>query len=127
MFQVEVFQELNSKKISAASATRMASRANSATSAQSGAAVAGGAPPLLQGDSIFSSQDDRQLLLALLLHCADIGNSVKPWAIAKKWALPKGLYTYTCQEDLLASSPNNFLLLSPIVPTRHLHTQHSFS
>lgn len=83
--QVEVFQELNAKRISVASATRTASRANSSTFMQSGtAAVAVGSPPAPQAESIFVSQDDRHLLLSLLLHCADIGNSVKPWLIAKK-------------------------------------------
>lgn len=37
-------------------------------------------------ESIFASPDDRQLLLAVLLHCADIGNSVMPYRCAERWA-----------------------------------------
>lgn len=32
------------------------------------------------------SPEDRQLLLCLLLHCADIGNPLRPVHIARKWA-----------------------------------------
>ena len=33
------------------------------------------------------SPEDRQFMMALLLHCADISNAVKPFAIAEKCAL----------------------------------------
>jgi hypothetical protein len=35
---------------------------------------------------VFKTPEDRQFMLALLLHCADISNAVKPFAIAEKCA-----------------------------------------
>ena len=35
---------------------------------------------------MFTSTEDRQLMLCLLLHCADIGNPLRPAHIARKWA-----------------------------------------
>lgn len=105
--QVDVFKELRAKK---PVPTRMGqpsdSRANSQTSA-----VPHSWNPALQSEvpqpSIFVTADDRQLLLALLLHCADISNSAKPWTIAEK-------YTY-----LLA-------LFSPVLQPR-THPSHAFA
>jgi hypothetical protein len=34
---------------------------------------------------LFDAAEERQLLLNLLLHCADISNPVKPAAVAEKW------------------------------------------
>ena len=33
----------------------------------------------------FESPDDRQFLLSLLLHCADISNPVKPPVLSRRW------------------------------------------
>ena len=33
----------------------------------------------------FESPDDRQFLLSLLLHCADISNPVKPPLLSRRW------------------------------------------
>lgn len=79
--QIEVFSELRSKKIANASLDRVAMSGNSSTSLQS--AVAGNTDKAVEG--IFHSAEDRQLLLALLLHCADIGNSVLPYHIAERY------------------------------------------
>ncbi|EIE22231.1 HD-domain/PDEase-like protein, partial [Coccomyxa subellipsoidea C-169] len=38
------------------------------------------------GPGIFKTPEDRHFMLALMLHCADISNAVKPIAIAQKWA-----------------------------------------
>jgi 3'5'-cyclic nucleotide phosphodiesterase len=44
-----------------------------------GGAVDGAAP------TIFESPEDRQLILNVFLHCADISNPVKPRHISGKW------------------------------------------
>lgn len=38
------------------------------------------------GPALFTSAEDRTLLLCLLLHSADIGNPLRPGRIARKWA-----------------------------------------
>lgn len=38
------------------------------------------------GLRLFTTPEDRTLLLCLLLHCADIGNPLRPAPIARKWA-----------------------------------------
>ena len=79
-----MFRELSAKKIAAVSTNRVVgSRMNSGTSAQSFATFGMPTPEPAQ-ESIFASGDDRQLLLALLLHCADIGNSVMPFHMAER-------------------------------------------
>ena len=77
--QVEVFSELRGKKIASADRSVAVSPASS-SSMQS--FLAGN--PEQGAESLFTSADDRQLLLALLLHCADIGNSVMPYHIAER-------------------------------------------
>jgi hypothetical protein len=70
--QLEVFYELNAATINA----------NLRAADLSGAAAAEAAP------EIFKSPEDRQFMLALVLHCADISNAVKPMCIAEKCAAP---------------------------------------
>ena len=77
--QVEVFSELRSKKSPAADRS-VALSPHGSTSVQS---MVGGNTEQGAG-SIFTSTDDRQLLLALLLHCADIGNPVMPFHLAER-------------------------------------------
>lgn len=77
--QIEVFSELRSKKAVGADSI-VAVSSPSMTSVQS--LSGGNTEPAVE--SIFVSADDRQLLLALLLHCADIGNSVMPYPIAER-------------------------------------------
>ena len=75
--QLEVFQELN------AAAINGSIRADSslASPAGPGPEAGGGAP---QAPEVWKTPEDRQFLLALLLHCADISNAVKPFTIAEK-------------------------------------------
>ena len=72
--QIEVFYELHSSEIAAAN--HAARRGGGAR--RRGDSVAGA------GARIFATPEDRQGLLSLLLHCADISNPVKPAAIAEK-------------------------------------------
>ena len=72
--QLEVFYELHSSEIAALN--RAARRGGARRHAEGGAAAGAG--------RIFSSAEDRQGLLSLLLHCADISNPVKPAHIAEK-------------------------------------------
>ena len=76
---MEVFSELRSKKIAAAQAV-----APSHNSMTSNHPVSASSAAQIPAESIFASPDDRQLLLAILLHCADIGNSVMPYSIAER-------------------------------------------
>ena len=77
-----MFSELRSKKIAAASPDReVAASHNSVTSVRS--LAPGGPAAESPTESVFTSADDRQLLLAVLLHCADIGNSVMPFDMAE--------------------------------------------
>lgn len=76
--QLEVFHELNSATINASL------RADSGTASPVGAAGLdpSGAPQPIP--DVWKTPEDRQFLLALLLHCADISNAVKPFSIAEK-------------------------------------------
>lgn len=65
--QLEVFYELNAAAIGA----------NLRSSEAAGAET---------GPGIFKTPEDRHFMLALMLHCADISNAVKPIAIAEKCA-----------------------------------------
>lgn len=40
---------------------------------------------------LFDSGEERQLLLNLILHIADISNPVRPAEIAEKWVAGKGV------------------------------------
>jgi len=39
-----------------------------------------------QGESLYTRPEDRNFLFGLLLHSADVSNSLKPWSICTKWA-----------------------------------------
>ncbi len=65
--QLEVFYELNAAAINA-----------NVRGTETAAADA--------GPGIFKTPEDRHFMLALMLHCADISNAVKPIAIAEKCA-----------------------------------------
>lgn len=80
---MDVFQELSSRK-KASYSRAVAASGNSATSAQS---FSGGGKLEHPTNNHFVTADDRQLLLAVLLHCADIGNSVMPYRIAERYHL----------------------------------------
>ena len=73
--QLEVFQELNAAAISGSI------RAADSSLASLAGLEAGGAQ---QAPEVWKTPEDRQFLLALLLHCADISNAVKPFSIAEK-------------------------------------------
>ena len=78
--QLEVFHELNSASINAsikADSTPSASGIGPGLDAINGAAL----QPV---PDVWKTPEDRQFLLALLLHCADISNAVKPFTIAEK-------------------------------------------
>ena len=75
--QLEVFQELNAAAISGSIRAADSSLASPAGLGPE----AGGAP---QAPEVWKTPEDRQFLLALLLHCADISNAVKPFSIAEK-------------------------------------------
>ncbi len=87
VMQLEVFHELNAAAINAnikADAVPSASNAGRAQAAlgideHDGQLTGQAAVP-----DVWKTPDDRQFLLALLLHCADISNAVKPFAIAEK-------------------------------------------
>lgn len=65
--QLEVFYELNAAAINANVRGTEAAGADA-------------------GPGIFKTPEDRHFMLALMLHCADISNAVKPIAIAEKCA-----------------------------------------
>ncbi len=75
--QLEVFQELNAAAISGSIRAADSSLASPAGPGPE----AGGAQ---QAPEVWKTPEDRQFLLALLLHCADISNAVKPFSIAEK-------------------------------------------
>ena len=78
--QLEVFHELNAAAINAslkADSSPSPSAVGAGLEARDGAAAQ---PP----PDVWKSPEDRQFLLALLLHCADISNAVKPFTIAEK-------------------------------------------
>ncbi len=78
--QLEVFHELNSGAINAsikADSNPSASGIGTGLDAINGA----GAQPV---PDVWKTPEDRQFLMALLLHCADISNAVKPFTIAEK-------------------------------------------
>ena len=76
--QIEVFYELN------AAAVQSAARGEEHVPV--GSTQEGGAP----SGCVFKTAEDRAMLLAMLLHCADISNACKPKAVAEKcaWRLP---------------------------------------
>ncbi len=82
--QLEVFRELNAAAINASI------KADSAPSASTSGLGLGmdGHDGQVAGQAavpdVWKTPEDRQFLLALLLHCADISNAVKPFAIAEK-------------------------------------------
>ena len=78
--QLEVFHELNAAAINA-SIKADSSPSASGTAAGLEARASAAAQPL---PDVWKSPEDRQFLLALLLHCADISNAVKPFTIAEK-------------------------------------------
>ena len=78
--QLEVFHELNAAAINAslkADSSPSPSAVGAGFEARDGTAAQ---PP----PDVWKSPEDRQFLLALLLHCADISNAVKPFTIAEK-------------------------------------------
>ncbi len=80
LVQLEVFHELNSASINAsikADSSPSASGIGLGLDANAGA----GAQPM---PDVWKTPEDRQFLMALLLHCADISNAVKPFTIAEK-------------------------------------------
>lgn len=79
--QLEVFYELNAAAINANL------RGNDGSAAAGPAAEASGQQQQQQ-QGIFKTLEDRAFMLALMLHCADISNAVKPIAIAEKCAAP---------------------------------------
>ena len=79
--QLEVFQELNAAAISGS--IRAADSGLASPAGPGPGPEAGGAQ---QGPEVWKTPEDRQFLLALLLHCADISNAVKPFSIAEKCA-----------------------------------------
>ena len=74
--QLEVFQELNAAAISGSI------RADNSLTGPAGQGPEAGGPQ--QAPEVWKTPEDRQFLLALLLHCADISNAVKPFSIAEK-------------------------------------------
>ena len=88
-----MFYELNSATIAANIRAADAFAASSASGTAAGLLLAmlsedrasggGSTPPQ---EAVFRSPEDRQFMMALLLHCADISNAVKPFAIAEKCA-----------------------------------------
>lgn len=70
VLQLEVFYELNAATINA-----------NLRAGEGASASTEGAP------EVFKTPEDRQFMLALILHCADISNAVKPLSIAEKWVL----------------------------------------
>jgi len=72
--QIEVFYELN------AAAVQSAARGEEHMPA--GSTQEGGEP----SGCVFKTAEDRAMLLAMLLHCADISNACKPKAVAEKCA-----------------------------------------
>ena len=81
--QLEVFHELNAAAINA---SIKADSAPSASTSGLGLGMDGHDGQLAgqAGPDVWKTPEDRQFLLALLLHCADISNAVKPFAIAEK-------------------------------------------
>ena len=74
--QLEVFQELNAAAISGSI------KADSSLTSPAGQGPeTGGSQP---APEVWKMPEDRHFLLALLLHCADISNAVKPFSIAEK-------------------------------------------
>ena len=78
--QIEVFYELNAAAIQ--SAARGVDDAHDGSSGGDGGAGSG-APA---GGCVFRTQEERAMLVALLLHCADISTASKPRHIAEKCA-----------------------------------------
>ena len=76
--QIEVFYELNAAAIQ--SAARGNDDAHDGSSGGDGGASSG-APA---GGCVFRTSEERAMLVALLLHCADISNASKPRHIAEK-------------------------------------------
>ena len=86
--QLEVFYELNSATIAAniRAADAFAASGLSGTSGLLLASLAEERASSTPQEAVFRSPEDRQFMMALLLHCADISNAVKPFAIAEKCA-----------------------------------------
>lgn len=74
--QIEVFYELNSAAIQGAA------RAADDEYAPGGADDGGGGQTAEGG--VFRTQEDRAMLIAMMLHCADISNATKPRPIAER-------------------------------------------
>jgi len=80
--QIEVFYELNSAAIQGAA------RAADDAYAPGGADDGGGGQTAEGG--VFRTQEDRAMLIAMMLHCADISNATKPRPIAERYRLAPG-------------------------------------
>lgn len=78
--QIEVFYELNAAAIQ--SAARGTDDAHDGSSGGDGGAGGGASA----GGCVFRTSEERAMLVALLLHCADISNASKPRHIAEKCA-----------------------------------------
>ena len=109
MLQLEVFYELNASAINtAARAAATGASLHEAShgshhgshlsaaehlgipSGRTGSEAPAGHKPSHAGSTpypsdVFKTSEDRQFLLAVILHCADISNAAKPMAIAEKY------------------------------------------
>ena len=67
---------------------------------------------------VFKTPEDRQFMLALLLHCADISNAVKPFAIAEKCARPymSRLQAHEARGVQTWHASSEYLLISGSMP-----------
>ena len=80
--QLEVFYELNSATINASiKADNTLSPRMTAIGASFDAHSAAAAQSVAD---VWKTPEDRQFFMALMLHCADISNAVKPFSIAEK-------------------------------------------
>ncbi|KAK9831398.1 hypothetical protein WJX81_001157 [Elliptochloris bilobata] len=79
--KIEVFYELNAAAIQ--SAARGGDDVHSVISADDG----DGGTSTPAGGCVFRTAEERAMLVAMLLHCADISNASKPRHIAEKWSV----------------------------------------